>query len=53
MSGITADEWLTSTTIPLWKKYNKFAEGAGHGGMDWFVFNSFVESVKRKSANTN
>ena len=43
-----ADEWLDKYDHPLWKKYNKFAEGAGHGGMDWFVFNSFVESVKRK-----
>ena len=43
-----ADEWLDKYDHPLWKKYNKYAEGAGHGGMDWFVFNSFVESVKRK-----
>jgi predicted dehydrogenase len=33
---------------PLWKKYEKLAENAGHGGMDWFVLNSFIESVKRK-----
>ena len=43
-----ADEWLDKYDHPLWKKYNKYAEGAGHGGMDWFVFNAFVESVKRK-----
>lgn len=43
-----ADEWLTKYDHPLWAKYNKQAEGAGHGGMDWFVFNAFVESVKRK-----
>jgi hypothetical protein len=43
-----ADEWLNKFDHPLWKKYSKYAEGAGHGGMDWFVFNSFVESVKRK-----
>lgn len=43
-----ADEWLTKYDHPLWAKYNKLAEGAGHGGMDWFVFNAFVESVKRK-----
>jgi Oxidoreductase family, NAD-binding Rossmann fold len=35
---------------PLWKKYEKQAENAGHGGMDWFVLNSFIESVKRKVA---
>jgi len=43
-----ADEWLTKYDHPLWAKYSKDAEGAGHGGMDWFVFNAFVESVKRK-----
>ncbi|SHK79377.1 Oxidoreductase family, NAD-binding Rossmann fold [Chitinophaga jiangningensis] len=32
---------------PLWKRYAKDAAGAGHGGMDWFVMNSFVESIKR------
>jgi hypothetical protein len=42
------DSWLTKYDHPLWVKYNKQAEGAGHGGMDWFVFHAFVESVKRK-----
>ena len=32
---------------PLWKKYANDAAGAGHGGMDWFVLNSFLECVKR------
>ncbi|WP_291913332.1 Gfo/Idh/MocA family oxidoreductase [Chitinophaga sp. CB10] len=32
---------------PLWKRYAKDAAGAGHGGMDWFVMNSFIESIKR------
>ncbi|MBV8255424.1 MAG: Gfo/Idh/MocA family oxidoreductase [Chitinophaga sp.] len=32
---------------PLWKRYANDAAGAGHGGMDWFVMNSFVESIKR------
>ena len=31
---------------PLWKKFAKTAEGAGHGGMDFFVINAFVEAVK-------
>lgn len=43
-----ANEWLTKYDHPLWAKYSKNAEGAGHGGMDWFVFNAFVVSVKRK-----
>lgn len=32
---------------PLWKKYEEQAVGAGHGGMDFFVLNAFIESVKR------
>jgi predicted dehydrogenase len=43
-----ADEWLTKYDHPLWKKYGSDAAGAGHGGMDWFVLNAFVEAVKRK-----
>ncbi|MGZ3873348.1 MAG: gfo/Idh/MocA family oxidoreductase, partial [Mucilaginibacter sp.] len=43
-----AKTWFEKYDHPLWKKYEKFAEGAGHGGMDWFVFNAFVESVKQK-----
>lgn len=43
-----AKEWLDKYDHPLWKKYADKAQGAGHGGMDWFVFNAFVESVKRK-----
>ncbi len=31
---------------PLWKKYADEAAGAGHGGMDWFVVNAFVEALK-------
>jgi hypothetical protein len=35
---------------PLWKKYGEYAEGAGHGGMDFFVLHALVESVKREVA---
>jgi Oxidoreductase family, NAD-binding Rossmann fold len=42
------EKYQTDYDHPLWKKYEKQAEGAGHGGMDWFVLNSFIESVKRK-----
>lgn len=31
---------------PLWKKYQGDAEGAGHGGMDFFVIHAFVEALK-------
>lgn len=43
-----ADEWFDKYDHPLWKKYEKEATGAGHGGMDWFVFNAFVQSVMQK-----
>jgi len=43
-----AKEWLDRYDHPLWKKYGNDASGAGHGGMDWFVFNAFIESAKRK-----
>ncbi len=42
-----AEEWLEKYDHPLWKKYESKAEGAGHGGMDWFLVNSFVEHAKR------
>jgi predicted dehydrogenase len=43
-----AQVWFDKYDHPLWKKYEKQAEGAGHGGMDWFVFNGFIEAVKQK-----
>jgi len=43
-----AGEWLDKYDHPLWKKYGNDAAGAGHGGMDWFVLNAFLEAVKRK-----
>jgi predicted dehydrogenase len=43
-----AKEWLNKYDHPLWKKYESIASGAGHGGMDWFVFNGFIEAVKQK-----
>jgi predicted dehydrogenase len=43
-----AQEWFDKYDHPLWKKYEKDASGAGHGGMDWFVFNAFIQSVKQK-----
>jgi predicted dehydrogenase len=44
-----AKEWLDKYDHPLWRKYGNDAAGAGHGGMDWFVLNAFVEAVKRKT----
>lgn len=42
------DEWLKKYDHPLWQKYGEYAEGSGHGGMDFFVMNAFVEMVKRE-----
>lgn len=33
---------------PLWKRYEKDAVNSGHGGMDFFVDNVFIECIKRK-----
>ena len=41
--------WLDKYDHPLWKKYGSDAEGAGHGGMDFFVVHTFIESAKRKT----
>ncbi len=43
-----SEKWLKEYDHPLWKKYEKEAEGAGHGGMDWFVDNAFIECIKQK-----
>jgi hypothetical protein len=42
-----ADTYLKEYDHPLWKKYENDASGAGHGGMDWFVMNAFIEALKR------
>jgi predicted dehydrogenase len=43
----SSDTWFTKYDHPLWQRYSKDAEGAGHGGMDFFVLNAFVEGIKR------
>ncbi len=45
-----ATEWLDKYDHPLWKKYGEYALDAGHGGMDFFVLNSFIESAKANIA---
>lgn len=42
--------YLEEYDHPLWKQLGKEAEGSGHGGMDYFVDNAFVEAIKRKTA---
>lgn len=42
-----AQSWLDKYDHPLWQRYGKDSEGAGHGGMDFFVLHGFVEAIKR------
>ncbi|HMQ60374.1 MAG TPA: Gfo/Idh/MocA family oxidoreductase [Flavilitoribacter sp.] len=41
-----AATWLEKYDHPLWKRLEHQAEGAGHGGMDFFLLNAFVECAK-------
>jgi predicted dehydrogenase len=43
----STEKWLTEHDHPLWKKNGNSAEGAGHGGMDYFVDHAFIECIKR------
>jgi hypothetical protein len=40
--------WFDKYDHPLWKRWSKETEGAGHGGMDFFVLHGFFEAAKRK-----
>ena len=42
--------YLEKNDHPLWKKNEEAAKNAGHGGIDYFVFRGFIESIKRKVA---
>ncbi len=44
-----AKTWLDKYDHPLWAKWSKEAQGSGHGGMDFYVIHSFIESIKRKA----
>jgi predicted dehydrogenase len=43
-----AKPYLEQYDHPLWKRWSKDTEGAGHGGMDFFVLHAFIESIKRR-----
>jgi predicted dehydrogenase len=43
------EKMLREYDHPLWKKFESQAVGAGHGGMDFFVDNAFIECIKRKA----
>jgi len=40
--------WQDKYDHPMWKKYENDAEGAGHGGIDFFVTREFIHSVKEQ-----
>jgi predicted dehydrogenase len=42
-----AKPYLDQYDHPLWQRWGNQTEGAGHGGMDFFVLHAFVESIKR------
>lgn len=44
------DDYQSAFDAGLWTRYEEEAEGSGHGGMDYFVRNAFVESIKRDVA---
>jgi predicted dehydrogenase len=45
-----AAPWLARYDHPLWQRYGSDAQGAGHGGMDFFVLHAFIESARRRLA---
>jgi predicted dehydrogenase len=45
-----AKTWFDKYDHPLWTRWSKDTEGAGHGGMDFFVVHAFIESIKRKQS---
>jgi len=44
-----AKPYLDKYDHPLWQKWTADTEGAGHGGMDFFVLHAFIESIKRRT----
>jgi len=44
-----AASYLEKHDHPLWQKHANEAEGAGHGGMDWFLVNDFVLSARNNT----
>ncbi len=46
----SADSYLATYDHDAWKAHEKDAEGAGHGGMDWFLIDSFVQCALEAKA---
>ena len=45
-----AKSYIEKYDHPLWQRWSKETEGAGHGGMDFFVVHAFIESIKNQTA---
>ena len=45
----SAQPYLDKYDHPDWQRWGKEAENAGHGGMDFFVLQAFIESVKQQT----
>jgi predicted dehydrogenase len=45
-----AEDYLKTHDHPAWVAHEKDAEGAGHGGMDWFLLDSFVRCAREGKA---
>lgn len=42
------EKFMEDNDHPLWKRFENDAAASGHGGMDFFVDNAFIECIKRK-----
>jgi len=45
-SWANSEQYLKDYDHPKWKKDEAKAAGAGHGGMDYFLIDDFIESIK-------
>ena len=42
-------EHMNKYDHPIWKRYSENALNSGHGGMDYFLDNAFIECIKRNT----
>ena len=42
-----SQKWLEQYDHPLWQRHAKAAAESGHGGMDFFLDNAFIECIKQ------
>jgi len=43
----SSEKWIKEHDHPMWKIHEERAKGAGHGGMDYLMDNTFIECIKR------